>query len=230
MALQVPKQQASFIKALLELPDEKIEALLVAISKVGPQFNVYDLSGEISKFAQLAQPLTFGIMQVVASLYLTRDQEHQPKSTEQFVDNQVFSALKSAQTFSDEKIDAQWNKIRRFLLAALKSERTVGTTVKAGRILTQHERIFCGARILSDLRPIYHFEVNEKPDAAVVIHMLKITQRDNSGHRNDIYFAMDSNDLVQMRETIERAMAKETTLKNLLKDSGVVVLDPKETY
>ena len=57
--------------------------------------------------------------------------------------------------------------------------------------------------------------------------MLKITQRDNFGHNKDYYFALDSNDLATIQELAERAKAKEKTLKSLMENSGVTVLNPK---
>ena len=80
---------------------------------------------------------------------------------------------------------------------------------------------------MTDFRPIFHVDVYEKPDAAVIVHMLKITQRTQAGAHRDEYFALDSNDLALMHQIIERAMAKEKTLRAMVKDSGVVILDPK---
>src|ERR1017187_10207884 len=135
MALRVPAQQISHIKTLAELPDEKIDRFLAALAQAGPKFNVYDLAEEISGPLQLPEPLTLGIIQVLASLYLTRDRR-QP--TEEFVDQEVFFALKTAQAFSAENANVQWKKLRAFFIAALSLERTVGTTAKAGPVLTQH--------------------------------------------------------------------------------------------
>lgn len=227
MALRVPEQQVVHIKKLLELPDDKIENFLDALAKEGPQFNVFDLSAELSEILQLPGDLTEGVVRVLVSLYRTRDWT---EPIESFVDGKVFRALKRAQTFSPENADAQWQKLRKFLVGALSLERSVGTAAKAGPVLTQHERIFNGARIMTDLRPIFHLDVSEKPDAAVIIHMLKITQRDNFGQQSDQYFALDSNDLAVMKEIIERASRKEKTLRSVMKDSGVTVLDPKLVF
>ncbi len=227
MTFRVPPQQVSYIKTFLELPDEKIQALLAALRTSEPQFNVFDLASEISPPLQLPEAFTLGIIQVLGSLYVTRDWK---EPTDQFVDREVFPALKAAQTFSADKIDEQWKKLRQFLIGALSSERTVGTTVKAGTVLTQHERIFGGARIMTDLRPIYHLKVAEKPDAAVIIHMLKITQRDNFGHHTDHFFALDSNDIATLQELTKRAQAKEKTLKGIMESSGVKILNPKEFF
>ena len=83
------------------------------------------------------------------------------------------------------------------------------------------------ARFLSDIRPIFHLDVSEKPDSAVIIHMLQITQRDNFGNHADQYFALDSNDIRHLKTLIDRALKKEETLKGLMKKSGVTVLHPK---
>ncbi len=198
------------------------------VSKAGPQFNVADLASEVSDSLELPPGLVGGIVGVLGSLYLTKNAEDIP--TEPFIDQIVYAALKRAGTFAEEKADAQWEKLRKFLVAALSLEKTVGTAAKAGHVLTQHERVFSSAQILTDVRSIFHQNVAEKPEAALIIHMLRLTQRDRYGHMTDHYFALDSNDIRKIRTTIDRAMKKEETLKKLMKDSNVTVLDPKETY
>lgn len=224
MALRVPVDQIGHIKKFLELPDDKIDKFLDALRNAGPQFNVADLALEISDPLDVPPFLADGIVRVLASIYLTRDLR---VPIEKFVDREVFVALKTAQAFPAETIDIQWKRLRKFLVAALSLERSLGTAAKAGPVLTQHERIFTGARIMTDLRPVYHLDVSEKPDAAVIIHMLRITQRDNFGKHSDEYFALDSNDIAAMKELIDRAEKKEKTLKGMMENSGVTVLDPK---
>jgi hypothetical protein len=224
MAFKVPREQISHIKKFLELPDEKVAGFLAALAKAGPQFNVSDLAAEISGPLDIPHSLAEGIIRVLASLYLTRVLG-QP--IEKFLDQQVFVALRREEAFSAEKVQDQWHKLRKFLIAALSLERSVGTAAKAGPVLTQHERIFIDARIMTDLRPIFHLDVSEKPDAAVIVHMLRISQRDNYGNRSDEYFALDSNDIALMKVIIERATKKEKTLKGIMESSGVTVLDPR---
>ncbi len=224
MAFRVPLEQIGYIKKFLELPDERIDGFLDALKKADPKFNVNDLAAEISGSLDVPPPLADGIVRVLASIYLTRDLQ---TPIEMFVDREVFATLKGAQAFPPELFHIQWRRFRKFLVGALSLERSLGTTAKAGPVLTQHERIFAGARIMTDLRPIYHLDVSEKPDAAVIIHMLRITQRDNFGQHSAEYFALDSNDLKAMKELIERAEKKEKTLKGIMENSGVTVLDPK---
>lgn len=226
MAFKVPAQQIVHIKKLLELPDEKVAEFLDALAKVEPQFNVSDLAAKISSKSGLPGDLVEGFVRVLAGLYLARDRE-QPLG--KFVD-EALVAIKAAQVFSPESIDAQSEKLRKFFVTALSLERTLGTSVKAGPVLTAHERIFSDARIVTDVRPIFHLNVSEKPDAVTIVHMLKITQRDDHGRYNDEYFALDSRDILAMNKLFKRAIEKEETLKRIMKDSGMTVLDPKPTY
>lgn len=226
MAFRVPAQQIVHIKKLLELPDDKVAEFLDALAKADPQFNVYDLAAQISNRSGLSRDLAEGFVRVLAGLYLARDRE-QP--LDKFVDEALI-AIKAAQVFSPESIDAQSEKLKKFFIAALSLERTLGTSVKAGPVLTAHERIFSEARIITDVRPIFHLNVSEKPDAVMIVHMLKITQRDDHGKYNDQYFALDSRDILAMNKLFKRAIEKEETLKRIMKDSGMTVLEPKATY
>jgi hypothetical protein len=227
MALTVPVQQIAHIKKLLELSDDQIKTFLAILFKAEPQFNVYDLGDELSGALQSSDLPIVPILRVLSSLYLTRPVT---QSIDKFVDQEVFPALERAGAFASESADAQRQKLRSFLVAALSFERTLGTAAKAGDILTEHERIFVTARIVTDLRPIFHVDVKEKPDAAVIIHTLKITQRDHSGNHADLYFALDHNDLLVMKDLIERALKKENTLKNIVNSATITVLDPKLVY
>jgi hypothetical protein len=228
MSIRVPEQQVAYIKKLLELPEDKIDGFLSLLEKAGPQFNVYDLADETHVALGLPSDLTSEIFRVLTSLYLTRDWKTQP--IEKFVDEEVLPALTRANTFSAEQADGQWKKLRKLLVAALSFERSVGTAAKAGIVLTSHERIFNGARIMTDVRPIFHLDVSEKPEAAVIVHMLKIMQRDSHGHHEDLYFALDSNDILALKDIIERAITKEQTLKSAMKTGGITVLDPRLVY
>lgn len=223
MALTVPPQQVTAIKWLLELPDAKIEAFLNVLSQTKPQFSVYELAQEISKRLQSPKQTIIAALRVLGSLYLTRDFT---QSIETFVDSDVLTALRRANALSPEQGEEQWKRLRKFLVAALGFEGTLGTSAKAGNVLTQHERIFVDCRVMTDLRPVFHIDISEMPDAAVIIHTLKVVQRDNSGKHTDIYFALDHNDVKKMQQVLERALKKEQTIRSIIKGSGLTILDP----
>ena len=64
----------------------------------------------------------------------------------------------------------------------------------------------------------------------MIVHMLRVTQRDPQRRFEDLFFALDSNDVRALKTVVDRALKKEETLKALMKDAGIAALDPKETY
>jgi hypothetical protein len=228
MAIRVPEEHIVKIKRFLGLPDGMIEAFQTALINAKPEFNITDLTKQVMVGLEVPEGIVEGMIDVLASLYRVSDRRNIP--IEKFVDREVFRALKETDILSGANADAQWARLRNFLMTALSLEKTVGTTAKVGYVMTQHERIFVGARIFTDVRPIFHQNVSEKPESAVIIHMLQVTQRDNSGNRVDKYFALDSSDIRNLRALIERALKKEGTLKDLMEGSGVKIIPPKPFF
>jgi len=228
MPLSVPPPHVAHVKKLLELQEDSVNAFIAALAKAKPHFNLRDLGDEVSQVSNLPRELVSGVVQVLGSLYLTKDSQDTPLKN--FVDEGVQDALKASNAFDKDRMEEQWAKLRQFLLSGLSLEDTLGTAAKAGYVHTQHERIFFNARIMTDVRHIFHQDVAEKPQAALLVHMLRITERDNQGHKWDKYFALDSNDLRKMRALIDRALKKEETLKQLTEKSGVALIDPKANF
>lgn len=222
MSFRVPPEDVVRLRELLKLSDEQLSRLSEALSSAPPEFNYYDLATKVVAADNISFSLTQGIIQVLVSLYRTADTKGMP--LERFLDEDAFPSFMGAGIFSKEKNEQEWVKLRSFLLSTLAQERSIGTAAKAGPVQTDHDRIFCGAKILTDLRPLYHFDVSQVPSAATVVHMLKITYRDQFERKFDSFFALDSNDLEAMRQLIERAQKKEETLRNVMSTTGVTVL------
>ncbi len=229
MAVKVPPEQIELIKGLLDLDPAQIDEFLKALAEAEPKFNVADLTDSVSKRVKLSQNVVSGLVRVLKSLYLTRDRMGMP--TEKFVDEEILTALTNSKVFTDDiALKDRWPKLRIFFTVALSLDRTLGTAAKAGEVLTQHEHIFHGARILTDIRPIFHLDVTEKPEAAVIIHMLHITERNNQREFSDRYYAMDSNDIRFLKTLLDRAIKKEETLRKAMQTVDIACLYPKATY
>jgi hypothetical protein len=233
MALRVPQQYLPHIQSLLEFSDERIQQFLDALAKAGSKFNVNDLATDVSNRTGMPRRIVEGVVQVLANLYMAREDQAVPLA--KFLDEQVGPALKRAEKAEDraeghtaEEAEARWAKFRKFLMVALALDDTVGAAAKAGPVLTEHERIFEDARILTDVRPIFHPDLSEKPNAAVIVHMLRLTTRDVSGQqRQSQYFALDANDIRFMKQLMDRAITKEETLIKAMKSSGINIIAPK---
>ena len=231
MALEVPRKQVPLLKALLALPPIKMDQFTQALSDASPSFSTFKLTEEIRAHVEVPEQLLNGILRVIADLYRTRDRTG--ASIKTFVEDDIFMALESAKIFDDEDkrtARSNWPKLRKFFLAALAMHHSVGTASKIGHVMTQHERIFHDARILTDVRPVFHPDVADTPDAATVIHMLRMIQRNSQGKLSDIFVAMDRNDIISLRATLDRALAKEDTITKALSKAEVKLINPEEVY
>src|SRR5271157_754963 len=129
MALRVPQQHLPQIQSLLEFPDERIQLFLDALTNAGSKFNVYDLATDVSNRAKVPRRIAEGILQVLVSLYMTREREAVPLG--KFLDEQVGPALRTALAVQDkagdakastptaEEVEERWARFKKFLMAAL---------------------------------------------------------------------------------------------------------------
>ncbi len=92
-----------------------------------------------------------------------------------------------------------------------------GIVAKVDDLRTENERIFCHARVLTDLRPVFGSNVEKGPVAMLLTHNLKIAFHE-SGRKGDheFYVSLDAADLQELKRTIERAEAKAASLKAIL--------------
>jgi len=98
---------------------------------------------------------------------------------------------------------------------------------KAFDLATDDERTFCDARILTDLRPVFGPQIEEGPQAMVVLHSLKLTYHQGSQKHQQFYIALDDDDLKTLRKLIERAEAKAKALRPAVHDIRLFGI-PKE--
>lgn len=114
-------------------------------------------------------------------------------------------------------------------LEALIGAKSLFTTASAVELLTQHDRNYQTARIVTDVRPVFD-DPSKAPAGAVLVQMLQVFTWDREGQREPVYVAMDRWDLEELRGVIDRALEKTRTLEEWLDKQGIVSfkLDPRE--
>jgi hypothetical protein len=100
---------------------------------------------------------------------------------------------------------------------------SLATSSKAAELQFEHERVFDRARILSDIRTVFGESVGDVK-GAVITHELKISYVHGS-EVEELYLALDEQDLSELKQTIDRALGKTRTLEKILDKAGVNNLD-----
>ncbi len=103
-------------------------------------------------------------------------------------------------------------------LITLLSADVFGIASKVVDLRTDDERLFCHARVLTDLRPIFGPRVEDGATAMVVVHLLKIGYHAASQDHKEFFVSLDSDDLQTLRKLIDRAEAKARSLKSTVKN------------
>ncbi len=102
---------------------------------------------------------------------------------------------------------------------------SIALPAKGRSLLIEHAHYMCDARVFTDVRPIFGVDVEQTPETALIVHTLKLTYHMGQADTKDFFIVLDSHDLDELSELIDRARAKEKSLKVLLASAG---LDPLE--
>lgn len=91
--------------------------------------------------------------------------------------------------------------------------RLLGKAVDLG---TEHDKVFVGARVLTDVRPIFGEDVALPPEGAVLSHTLKLEFVHNEGTLGNTYVVLDNEDVQALKKALDRAESKAETIKQVL--------------
>jgi hypothetical protein len=108
-------------------------------------------------------------------------------------------------------------------LAQLLSEKSLGISAKAGDVAMQTSRHVHGLRVLTDARPIFGENAKDGPRAFAILHTLQIEYYED-GQNREWFISLDADDVDNLRNISERAIAKESSLRASLERSDLPVL------
>ncbi len=153
------------------------------------------------------------IAEALSALYVVKSARE--VSTEEFAE-QVCDAM---EVLSSDELRLPHEEREEFKakLVALLGADVFSLVSKVYDLATEDERVFCNARILTDLRPVFGARIEDGPRAMVVLHHLKLGYHQGSERHQQFHIALDGDDLETLRKLIDRAEAKASSLKLALK-------------
>ena len=206
--LRVPPRFLPVFRKLLGFPPEALSALEAAVAKEQPTLKIRDLADSVAKSVpQIPASELYEILILLGSLSieLTRKENNLAKLLKE-----VEAAVAKEEDLCGLMKEG-WPRVEPVLKGILSMEKTFGITAKARDVMTDHQRLMCEARILTDVRPIFLPEVGGSPTAAVVVHTLKVSFHIGKD-LEEFFVAMDHEDLAELKKAVERAEQKEAAL------------------
>jgi hypothetical protein len=119
-----------------------------------------------------------------------------------------------------------WGPFEKRLAEFLSDDRVLGISAKAWSVTAETQRHVHGFRVLTDARPIFGQNVSEAPKAFSLIHTLQVEYFEE-GKEREWFVSLDADDLEVLQGAVERAIAKERSVRTMLEKLGVPVLSWK---
>jgi hypothetical protein len=143
------------------------------------------------------------------------------KSPEKFAED-VISSLEGPEPADSERAEASHEMFKSRIVTLLNLD-AFRISSKAIDLQLEYERVFCRARVLTDMRPVFSSNVGEGPKGAVLVHVLHLTYHpaDNLAAHREFQIALDASDLKKLKTVIERAEEKQKVLEATLKAAGI---------
>jgi hypothetical protein len=156
------------------------------------------------------------VLEAILSLYVVKSRKD--SSTDQFIEDvcDAMERIDSAQRVERENRTEYAGKLRILLNA-----NSFAVVTKAIDLATEDERTFCQARIITDLRPVFGQHVEDGPQAMVVVHMLKLSFHGQGREHGEFHVSLDSSELRELKQVIERAELKAKSLSSAVKDVSI---------
>lgn len=208
-SLSIPRTDRKGLTILRELPPQVYADFLSAIQRSPDAVPV--VSGMSSENAEL-------LAETLNNLYQVR--AYNDVATDKFISDVCESLAEHGELKSAEESQLRGR------LASLLDVEALTVSSKASLLAGEYPYVYCGARIVTDIRPVFGRDVSVPPPVMVLAHTLKLDYHGAGGHLHELYVALRADDLVQLRELIDRAEIKAKNLEAVLKPLDSKLINP----
>jgi hypothetical protein len=210
----IPNAEQQGALAFKALSDDDVATLLSKLENAHPSLFLAQFVHRLDAPDRLASTL-LPVVRFLLGLHLAGNNSR--LGTDTFVERVAaeLGALGDGQPVSPTRIEV--------LRRVLGMHASLGVTAKALSVMGRHDKPFHSAQVLTDVRSIFGGDATSNPEAAVVIHNLRIAYQRPLGPEN-VYIALDRRDVESMIDTLRRALDKETSIRRAL-GGQVEILD-----
>jgi hypothetical protein len=220
MPLTIPREYAKGLAALNDLTDAEVSVFAGALATLP---NTIRQRKEIISFLKTSVGESLSkideLVRSLLSLYQARGTSEATLGS--FVNDLADAVMASGmpEFALDEAGRVRFIDNMRLLLGV----ESLVFLAKANALQRDHERLFHGAKILTDLRPVFR-TADEEPTDMIVEYTLKLVFHDGSRRHRELYMVLDERDMSALRESIDRAEKKAASLKSLCKSKSIEIL------
>jgi hypothetical protein len=213
MPFEIPKEDVAAVSTLKAMPNVSVDAFVNALKSIPPSTDIRGMARGIAKRLPLIPIKDLeGVLDTLFGLYYIRELSGVPPQTflQDFMEGVQKVPELAVPKQEVPKLRAKFEKLLNIDAFTILS--------KAKRLQRDGERLYCDAKILSDIRPVFGNKPTNRPVGAVVSHTLRVTYHEGADLK-DFHIILDSIDLEMLGDVIGRAYAKDKTLRDLLRNA-----------
>lgn len=223
LKIRIPQRYQAGIAKLISLRDNSIQELLAALDGIPSTFNLDGLKSQIaSKITTISPSEQDDIITATDALYNIRLEMGLPLAD--FIEKLLQAMEESGN--EDLKLEAYNRDTFRDRLIVLLDKKLLELATKAAKTFYEHDRVLGLVRISTDVRSVFGQDTGNPPEAAIIVHNLKIHYIQGNEHK-DIFVALDTADIAVIIESLRQAQEKAETLKTMLASTNVLYIDAK---
>lgn len=217
-SIRIPREALAVLQRVANLDETHSEALVATLS-TGRARDLSTLKGAVKSSLEDVWQNNDEIDSFVAHFMsmLALGGAHN-FSTDQLVSVIIENAEPASEK---ERIDKEVLAAR---LAALLQAPDLVAVSKAADIVTEYDHVLHLSRIITDIRPVFDNSINSDPLGAVIVHQLRIGFIDENRLRT-ISFALDADDLANLKRAVDRAGDKQNALSRVLRRADLPEFD-----
>lgn len=220
MPIKVPESQEEPLRTLATMAPDDRKKILEAIQSAQASIDPADFMSHVENATGLESKTVRPIMRVLFSMYRVS-----VEAEKGFFEDVANEAKKLVGEPASDDVD--WGAFTTDLEAMIGCDDSLGVTAKISALRSDHQRVFCSSRILTDIRPVFGDDPTKSPRAAVVVHSLRLTYHVGDTH-DDIFVALDAEDLRVLRNHCDRAMKKELALNEQIRRTDMTLLEAED--
>lgn len=214
--LKLPKEFATRIRSLGDLPFEQRKKLLTTLGEMNCGFDFEEKVRDSIISAGVDRELVVDTARAIIGLHYLYASS--PENNLQEFSVELLKALTEAISDSGSTSTLSNEVLNEYLNAA-----SLRTSAKASTLLFDVERAFMSAKIITDIRPVFGENISEIP-AAFLIHFLRVSYRGDDDE--DFFVGLSTKDLKDLSKVIDRALLKAEALQKVMPKLTKEPIDP----
>lgn len=202
-SLRIPRDLLGGFEELVALSQDAYESLLNFVDSIQHINSIETFKNDVDKHLESLSVNSGSITSVVVSLASLK-----VRYPEKEIEKDLYQSFLESSDIS--VVEELFNKI---ILQLLDNSKSLILFLKRGFLKGNNERTYLDSEVITDVRFIFDTDLTAKERRAIILHNLKIEVNEGSDDQ-DIFITLDIDNLINLKNSIDRAIKKEELLKS----------------